>query len=109
MGEFGLQGRGKTKGEILVELSHFLIARHRQGLSTVLVVDEAQVLHSETMEEILYRFGELVALGCQPYPMVYDPKRKDLKAFQRWAVTGLYRAVPWKEYRDPRLGSDSHA
>ncbi len=52
MGEFGLQGRGKTKGEMLVELSCFLIARHRQGFSTVLVVDEAQVLHRETMEEI---------------------------------------------------------
>ena len=58
---------------------------------------------SETMDEILYRFGELVRVGCQPFPMVYDPKRKDLKAFQRWAVTGLYRAVPWNEYRDPRL------
>jgi len=57
----------------------------------------------ENMEEILYRFGELVSLGCQPYPMVYDRQRKDLKAFQRWAVTGLYRAVPWKKYLDPRL------
>jgi hypothetical protein len=35
-----------------------------------------------------------------PYPMVYDPHRKDLKAFQRWAVTGLYRAgIPFSEYR----------
>ena len=52
MGEFGLQVRGKSKGEILVELSHFLIARHRQGLSTVLVVDEAQHLSREMLEEI---------------------------------------------------------
>lgn len=57
----------------------------------------------ETFDAILYRFNELVALGCEPYPMVYDQTRGDLKAFQRWAVRGLYRAVPWSEYRDPRL------
>lgn len=56
--------------------------------------------------EILYRFHEMVSLGCEPYPMVYDSSRSDLKAFQRWAVTGLYRAVPWAEYRDPRLAGD---
>jgi type II secretory pathway predicted ATPase ExeA len=52
MGEFGLQGKGKSKSEILIELSCFLIARHRQGFSTVLVVDEAQVVGRETLEEI---------------------------------------------------------
>ena len=57
----------------------------------------------ETMEAILYRFNEMVALGCEPYPMAYDQTRGDLKAFQRWAIRGLYRAVPWSEYRDPRL------
>jgi len=60
---------------------------------------------AETFAEILYRFDALVALGCKPYPMVYDATRADLKAFQRWAVTGLYRAVPWREYRDPRVNS----
>jgi hypothetical protein len=58
---------------------------------------------SETFEEIQYRFNELVSLGCEPYPMVYDPLNKRLKAFQRWAITGLYRAVKWEDYRDPRL------
>lgn len=52
----------------------------------------------ETLEEVLYRFNELVALGCEPYPMPFDQTRRDLKAFQRWAVTGLYRAVPWSAY-----------
>lgn len=52
----------------------------------------------ETFEAVLYRFQEMVALGCEPYPMPYDQSRKDLKAFQRWAVTGLYRAVPWEQY-----------
>lgn len=57
---------------------------------------------TETWEKIFYRFNSLVALGAQPYPMVYDQTRGDLKAFQRWAVTGLYRTVGWNEYRDPR-------
>lgn len=52
----------------------------------------------ETLEEVKYRFERLVALGCKPYPMVYDRSRKDLLAFQRWAVRGLYRAFPFDEY-----------
>ncbi len=58
---------------------------------------------NETWDEIHYRFNEMVSLGAEPYPMVFDQKRKDLKAFQRWAITGLYRAVKWQDYRDPRL------
>jgi hypothetical protein len=65
-------------------------------------------LKSETWERILYRFNELVALGCQPYPMVYDPQRKDLKQFQRWAITGLYRAVKWEDY-NPHIKRDRAA
>lgn len=52
----------------------------------------------ETFEAIHHRFQALVSLGCEPYPMPYDQARRDLKAFQRWAVTGLYRAIPWSEY-----------
>lgn len=55
---------------------------------------------AETWERIHYRFGRMVAAGIRPYPMVFDPARRDLKRFQRWAVTGLYRAVPWADY-DP--------
>ena len=57
---------------------------------------------NETFEQIYYRFNRLVEMGCQPYPMLYDMTRKDLKAFQRWVITGLYRACSWKDYRDPR-------
>lgn len=52
----------------------------------------------ETFEEILYRFNELAALGCLPYPMPFDRTRKDLRAFARWATTGLYRSIPWEAY-----------
>lgn len=57
---------------------------------------------NETFEQIYYRFNRLVEIGCQPYPMLYDMTRKDLKAFQRWVITGLYRACSWQDYRDPR-------
>ena len=54
---------------------------------------------AETIEQVLYRFNRMVARGIKPYPMVFDPRRKDLKAFQRWAVTGIYRAgIPFSEY-----------
>lgn len=52
----------------------------------------------ETWDRILYRFHKMVERGVKPYPMVYDNQRRDLKQFQRWAVTGLYRAVPWADY-----------
>ena len=59
----------------------------------------------ETMDRIFHRVSRMTERGIMPYPMVYDNARKDLKAFQRWMVTGLYRAVPWKDYKDPRLCS----
>lgn len=40
----------------------------------------------------------MVERGIEPYPMVYDRSRKDLRKFQRWVITGLYRAVPFEEY-----------
>lgn len=62
----------------------------------------------ETWEQILYRFHEMVALGCQPYPMPYDQSRRDLKRFQRWAVMHLYKKVPWHEY-DPHWAAHRSA
>lgn len=53
---------------------------------------------AETWERILHRFDRMVARGVLPYPMVFDNRRKDLKQFQRWAVRGLYRAIPFEEY-----------
>ena len=54
---------------------------------------------AETWERIHYRFERMVERGIRPYPMVYALSRRDLKAFQRWAVTGLYRVVPFSEYK----------
>ena len=51
-GDFGLPIAGKTKSELLLEFGKFLITRHQQKLTTVLVVDEAHHLSAEVLEEI---------------------------------------------------------
>lgn len=53
---------------------------------------------NETWKRLWHRFNRLVERGIEPYPMVFDRSRKDLTKFQRWVVTGLYRAVPFSEY-----------
>jgi hypothetical protein len=39
--------------------------------------------------------------------MVYDRSRADLLCFQRWVITGLYRFVPWDEYRRATKSDES--
>jgi general secretion pathway protein A len=51
-GDFGLTVTGKSKGELLLELSQYLIARHQKNLTTVLVVDEAHHVSEDVLEEI---------------------------------------------------------
>lgn len=58
---------------------------------------------SETWQRIFHRFNRMTEIGILPYPMVYDAiARPDLKAFQKWAVMGFYRFVPWNDFDDPR-------
>lgn len=54
---------------------------------------------SETFDRLLHRFNRLVELGVLPYPMVYGSGNDKLKAFQRWVIRGLYRHVPFEEYK----------
>lgn len=65
--------------------------------------------NAETWDRIWHRFNRMVERGIQPYPMVFDRSRKDLLAFQRWVVTGLYRAVPWNEYERSTKSPESMA
>lgn len=53
---------------------------------------------NEDWYRIWHRFNKMLKRGIFPYPMVYDRSRKDLLAFQRWVITGLYRVVKWNEY-----------
>ena len=62
----------------------------------------------ESWPDIRRRFDAMVNLGIEPYPMVFDCRATDpdrykaLKQFQRWTVTGLYRAVPFEDYDSSR-------
>ena len=50
--DFRLSVSGKNKGQILCDLSNFLITRGAKQLTTVLVVDEAHHLSADILEEI---------------------------------------------------------
>jgi len=52
MADLGLPYAGRSKTEILLDLNRFLIQRHARGLNTALVIDEAQALKPELLEEI---------------------------------------------------------
>jgi hypothetical protein len=53
----------------------------------------------ETEDRIFYRFEKMRDMGVRVYPMPYNAERKDLKAFQRWVVSGAHKVVPWSDYR----------
>ncbi|RWQ35544.1 MAG: radical SAM protein [Mesorhizobium sp.] len=77
-----------------------LLRRHGIPPSHLMVFMLVGFDKRETWDRIFHRFNRMVDLGIRPYPMVFDHTRRDLKRFQRWVVTGLYRAVPFDQY-DP--------
>jgi general secretion pathway protein A len=50
--EFEIQKPGESHTQRLVTLQNFLLERHRAGQSTVLILDEAQNLYPQTLEQI---------------------------------------------------------
>ena len=50
--EFEIQKPGESHAQRLVVLQNFLLERHRTGQSTVLILDEAQNLYPQTLEQI---------------------------------------------------------
>ena len=50
--EFGFAPSGRTKAEVLLDLRKFLLARHQRKLAAMIVVDDAQDLSIELLEEI---------------------------------------------------------
>jgi len=52
VGDLGIKTAHQDKGSLLLELNNYLIARHRKNTTTVLIVDEAQHLEPELLEEI---------------------------------------------------------
>ena len=51
-GDFRLPTAGKSKSDLLLDLSSFVISRHQRDLTTVLVVDEAHHLSADVLEEV---------------------------------------------------------
>jgi general secretion pathway protein A len=51
-GDLGLPAAGKSKGELLLQLAAYVVARGEKQLTTVLVVDEAHHLSADILEEI---------------------------------------------------------
>jgi general secretion pathway protein A len=50
--EFGLEGRFESTADYLIALNRMLLERLRLGRNTVLIIDEAQNLDTETLEEV---------------------------------------------------------
>jgi len=51
-GDLGIPAVSKNKGELLLQIARYVIARSQKKLTTVLVVDEAHHLSAEILEEI---------------------------------------------------------
>lgn len=52
MADFGISSASTSKSRRLLELNQWLLNRHQCGMPTVLIVDEAQQLSAETLEEL---------------------------------------------------------
>jgi general secretion pathway protein A len=52
LADFGLSASGKNKGELLLDLSHFLVSRGARKQTTVLILDEAHHLSADILEEV---------------------------------------------------------
>jgi general secretion pathway protein A len=50
--DFGLNGQKKSKGEYITQLHHFLTACYANNENVVLIIDEAQNLDPELLEEV---------------------------------------------------------
>jgi len=89
MADLGLQYSGRSKTEMLLDLNRFLIQRHARGLITALVVDEAQALRPELLEEIRLltnletsqqKLLQIVLMGQPELEVVLDsPSLRQLK------------------------------
>ncbi|HET9406829.1 MAG TPA: AAA family ATPase [Candidatus Sulfotelmatobacter sp.] len=52
MADFGIPGDSRSKSQVLLRLYNWLLDRYRAGETAVLIVDEAQNLSDEVLEEI---------------------------------------------------------
>ena len=122
--EFGLlPSQIRTKSDALARLNNFLMERARHGLTTALVIDEAQLLSWELLEEIRlltnlettkHKLLQIVLVGQPEFEQKLDSQQlRQLK--QRIALRCSLKPLEMKElqrYIHRRLelaGGNSHA
>jgi general secretion pathway protein A len=121
--DFGLSASGKNKGELLLELGHFLVSRGSSKLTTVLILDEAHHLNAEILEEVRLltnletaedKLLQIVLVGQPELEEKLDSVGlRQLK--QRIALRARLEPLSWEEtmgYIERRLliaGTDSEA
>jgi general secretion pathway protein A len=89
LADFGVKDPRGTRAERLIALNHFLIEQRRAGRKTVLIIDEAQNLSAQTLEQIrlLSNFETTsdkllqIILSGQPelYARVHLPELRQLR------------------------------
>lgn len=104
-GDLGLPSNWKGKSELLLRLNEFLIRRHSQGHTTVLVVDEAHLLRRDVLEEIRLltnletnrdKLLQIALVGQPELDQVLDsPELRQLK--QRVALRYQLQPLTWEE------------
>lgn len=121
--DLGIKTGNEDKGSLLLELNNYLIERHRKSTTTVLVVDEAQLLERELLEEIRLltnletsqqKLLQIVLVGQPELDQKMDsPDLRQLK--QRIALRCQLEPLKEEETRSyivrrlQRAGANSHA
>ena len=121
--DLGIKTAGQDKGSLLLELNNYLIERYRRNTTTVLIVDEAQHLEMELLEEIRLltnletpqqKLLQIVLVGQPELDLKVDsPDLRQLK--QRIALRCQLEPLQEEETRSyilqrlQRAGANSHA
>lgn len=105
--EFGLDARSEYANELLGELNRFLLAENAEGRTVVLVIDEAQNLQPEVLEQIRLisnletendKLIQIILAGQPELKTLLErPELRQLN--QRIAVRYVLKAMSTKETR----------
>src|ERR1700741_3360152 len=123
VGDLGIKTANQAKGSMMLELNNYLIERHRKHTTTVLIVDEAQHLEPELLEEIRLltnletsqqKLLQIVLVGQRELDQKMDsPDLRQLK--QRIALRCQLEPLQEEETKSyilrrlQRAGANSHA
>jgi general secretion pathway protein A len=105
-GDLGIPVKGKTKGELLLDLSTYLVDRYQRRLTTVLVVDEAHHLATEVLEEIrLLTNLETADQKLLQILLVGQPELD--RKLDSIELRQLKQRIVWRSHLDPLTREDT--